>query len=55
MMAKLIYAAISSLDGYVADADGNFDWSAPDEEVHRFVTTWSAPLEPISTGVGCMR
>jgi dihydrofolate reductase len=37
MMAKLICAAISSLDGYVADADGNFDWSAPDEEVHRFV------------------
>ncbi len=36
-MAKLIYAAISSLDGYVADAAGNFDWSAPDQEVHRFV------------------
>ena len=36
-MAKLIYAAISSLDGYVADSDGNFDWSAPDEDVHRFV------------------
>jgi dihydrofolate reductase len=36
-MAKLIYAAISSLDGYVADAEGNFDWSAPDQEVHRFV------------------
>jgi dihydrofolate reductase len=36
-MAKLIYAAISSLDGYVADAEGNFEWSAPDEEVHRFV------------------
>jgi dihydrofolate reductase len=36
-MAKLIYAAISSLDGYVADSDGNFDWSMPDEEVHRFV------------------
>jgi dihydrofolate reductase len=36
-MAKLIYTAISSLDGYVADADGNFDWSAPDEEVHQFV------------------
>jgi dihydrofolate reductase len=33
----LIYAAISSLDGYVADAEGNFDWSTPDEEVHRFV------------------
>jgi dihydrofolate reductase len=36
-MAKLIYAAITSLDGYVADEDGNFDWSMPDEEVHAFV------------------
>ena len=36
-MAKLIYSAITSLDGYVADADGNFDWAAPDEEVHSFV------------------
>jgi dihydrofolate reductase len=36
-MAKLIYSAISSLDGYVADAEGNFDWSVPDDEVHRFV------------------
>jgi dihydrofolate reductase len=36
-MAKLIYSAIMSLDGYVADEDGNFDWAAPDEEVHSFV------------------
>jgi dihydrofolate reductase len=36
-MAKLIYAAITSLDGYVADEDGKFDWSVPDEEVHAFV------------------
>ncbi|MGA7204206.1 MAG: dihydrofolate reductase family protein [Specibacter sp.] len=36
-MAKLIYTAITSLDGYVADADGKFDWSMPDEEVHAFV------------------
>lgn len=36
-MAKLIYAVITSLDGYVADEDGNFDWSEPDEEVHAFV------------------
>ena len=36
-MAKLIYSTIASLDGYVADADGNFDWAAPDEEVHAFV------------------
>src|SRR5215208_5806814 len=35
-MAKLIYSAIASLDGYVADEDGNFDWAAPDEEVHTF-------------------
>jgi dihydrofolate reductase len=36
-MAQLIYAAITSLDGYTADAGGNFDWSAPDEEVHAFI------------------
>jgi dihydrofolate reductase len=37
MAAKLIYSTIVSLDGYVADRDGNFDWAAPDEEVHAFV------------------
>jgi dihydrofolate reductase len=36
-MTKLIYSAITSLDGYVADEDGNFDWAEPDEEVHTFV------------------
>jgi dihydrofolate reductase len=36
-MAKLIYSAITSLDGYVADENGNFDWASPDEEVHSFV------------------
>jgi dihydrofolate reductase len=36
-MAKLIYSAIASLDGYVADEDGNFDWAVPDEEVHAFI------------------
>ncbi len=36
-MAKLIYSAIASLDGYVADEDGNFDWAEPDKEVHNFV------------------
>ena len=36
-MAKLIYTAIASLDGYVNDESGNFDWAAPDEEVHAFV------------------
>jgi len=36
-VAKLIYTAITSLDGYTEDASGKFDWSAPDEEVHAFV------------------
>jgi dihydrofolate reductase len=36
-MARLIYSALASLDGYVADRDGIFDWAAPDDEVHRFV------------------
>jgi dihydrofolate reductase len=43
-MAKLIYSAIASLDGYVADADGNFDWAAPNEEVHAFVNDLERPL-----------
>lgn len=36
-MAQLIYSGIMSLDGYVADSAGNFDWAAPDEEVHGFI------------------
>ena len=43
-MAKLIYSAITSLDGYVADQDGNFDWAAPDEEVHTFVNDLERPI-----------
>ncbi len=43
MTAKLIYTAIASLDGYIADADGNFDWAAPDEEVHSFVNDLERP------------
>jgi dihydrofolate reductase len=43
-MAKLIYAAIASLDGYVEDAAGKFDWSAPDEEVHAFVNDLERPI-----------
>ena len=36
-MAHLIYSSISSLDGYIEDSDGKFDWAAPDEEVHKFI------------------
>jgi dihydrofolate reductase len=43
-MAKLIYSVITSLDGYVADEDGNFDWAAPDEEVHAFVNDLERPV-----------
>jgi dihydrofolate reductase len=43
-MAKLIYSSIASLDGYVADEDGNFDWGAPDEEVHTFVNELERPI-----------
>ncbi len=43
-MAKLIYSAITSLDGYVADEDGNFDWAAPDEELHTFFNDLERPV-----------
>ena len=36
-MAKLIYSSIASLDGYIADEDGKFEWSVPDPEVHAAV------------------
>ena len=36
-MGKLIYSAIASLDGYIADEEGRFDWAEPDDEVHAFV------------------
>jgi dihydrofolate reductase len=43
-MAKLIYSAIASLDGYVADTQGEFGWAEPDEEVHAFVNDLERPL-----------
>lgn len=43
-MARLIYAAIASLDGYVEDEDGKFDWAVPDEEVHAFVNDLERPI-----------
>lgn len=36
-MAKLVYSAITSLDGYVADENGNFDWGTPDPELFIFI------------------
>jgi dihydrofolate reductase len=44
IMARLIYSTIASLDGYIADENGNFDWAAPDEEVHSFVNDLERPV-----------
>ncbi len=43
-MAKLIYTATTSLDGYTEDEEGNFDWAAPDQEVHSFVNDLLRPI-----------
>jgi dihydrofolate reductase len=43
-MARLIYSAITSLDGYVADEEGGFGWARPDEEVHSFVNDLERPI-----------
>jgi dihydrofolate reductase len=49
-MAKLIYSALASLDGFVADADGNFDWAEPDEEVHTLVNDLQRPVGTMLLG-----
>jgi dihydrofolate reductase len=43
-MGKLIFAAITSLDGYIEDAAGGFGWAEPDEEVHAFVNDLERPI-----------
>ena len=43
-MARLIYTAIASLDGFVADERGNFDWAAPGEDVHSYVNDLERPI-----------
>jgi dihydrofolate reductase len=40
----LIYNAIASLDGFIEDAEGKFDWAAPDDEVHAFVNELQRPI-----------
>ena len=41
---RLIYSAISSLDGYIEDADGRFDWGVPDEDAHAFINDLERPV-----------
>ena len=43
-MGNLIYSTIGSLDGYIADEDGKFDWAEPDEEVHTFINHLGRPV-----------
>lgn len=43
-MAKLVYSVMMSLDGFVADVDGQFDWAVPDDEVHAFVNDLERPI-----------
>jgi dihydrofolate reductase len=43
-MASLIYLTIASIDGYIADEDGKFDWAEPDEEVHAFINELERPV-----------
>lgn len=43
-MAKLIYLGITSLDGYLNDANGKFDWAMPDADVHHYVNELMRPV-----------
>jgi dihydrofolate reductase len=43
-MAKLRYGMLTSLDGFTEDASGNFDWAAPDDELHAFVNDVERPV-----------
>ena len=51
-MGKLIYSALASLDGYVADTDGKWGWAEPDEEVHAFVNDLERPVGTYLYGRG---
>jgi dihydrofolate reductase len=43
-MGKLVYAALTSLDGYIEDEDGSFAWAEPDAEVHTYVNELERPI-----------
>ena len=44
-MGRLTYSAIASVDGYINDAEGDFGWAVPDEDVHAFVNDLMRPIE----------
>jgi dihydrofolate reductase len=43
-MGRLIYTTNTSLDGYVEDAEGNFEWSEPSDEVFTFINELERPI-----------
>jgi hypothetical protein len=43
-MANLIYSVIMSLDGHIAEKDGNLEWAEPDSDVHPFVNELQRPI-----------
>jgi dihydrofolate reductase len=43
-LSNLVYAALMSLDGYIEDETGNFDWAMPDEELHSFINDLEQPI-----------
>jgi dihydrofolate reductase len=51
-VARLIYAANTSLDGYLADERGDINWSAPSEEVFGFWTDFQRPIGTYVYGRG---
>jgi dihydrofolate reductase len=54
-VAKLIYSAIMSLDGYIADENGTFDWAEPEAEVHALSTTSSDRSARTCTDGACTK
>src|ERR1700760_291304 len=51
-MGKLTYTAIASLDGYIEDESGGFEWAAPDEQVHAYVNDLERPTGTYLYGRG---
>ena len=43
-MGRLVFASITSLDLFVNDAEGNFEWAEPDAEVHGYVNDLERPI-----------
>lgn len=49
-MARIVYLTNASLDGYIEDADGRFDWSVPDEALHQFFNDAFRPFGTLLYG-----